>query len=196
MAILEWPDGIRPSAFKWSLKSNGSSFESPWNGATQTTRFPGSRWQATMTLDTQDDLESRVIESILFQLDGMAGRIKLRDYRRASAVVKGTPLVKGSGQKGTSLVTDGWNVSTTVLKQGDYFTVNDELKFVIEDAVSDSTGTATIKFAPQLREAPVDNSPLEVAKPYAIFRLADDENGISGKPAMVNDFSIDFVEAI
>lgn len=195
MAVLVWPDGIRPSAFKWSLKSYGSSFESPWNGATQTTRFPGSRWIASMTLNNLDDIESRAVEAILFQLDGKAGRIQLRDYRRATAVVKGKPLVKGGAQKGTSLITDGWTASTTVLRQGDYFTVNDELKFVIADAVSDASGNATIKFAPQLRNAPADNAPLEIAKPYGIFRLADNENGVSGKPAMVNDFTIDFVES-
>jgi hypothetical protein len=40
-----------------------------------------------------------------------------------SGTYGGTPLVNGASQTGTSLVTDGWTVSTTTLNVGDTFTI-------------------------------------------------------------------------
>lgn len=192
---LEWPDGILPSTFDWSLSSNGTSFTSPWNGQTQAARFPGSAWNAAMTLNNLDDLESRHLEVMIVELDGLAGKIKLWDFGRDVATVYGTPKVTVGGQTGTNLATSGWTANKTVLKKGDYFTVNDELKIVLRDVVSSATGTATIPFGPQLRNSPAPGAPLEVARPYAIFRLAKKKNGVGRQPGIVNNFSFEFVEA-
>lgn len=195
MATLVWPDGILPASFDWYLNSNGSSFTSPWNGQTQTVRYPGSAWQAQMTLSNLDDYETREVEVILVQLDGMAGRIKLRDFGRFASPVQGTPRVNGAGQTGSSLVTDGWTPSVKVLSKGDYFTVGDELKMTLADVISNASGAATIPFGPQLRNSPADNLVLEVANPYAIFRLEGGKNGVKRSPAFNNDFTLNFVEA-
>lgn len=71
----------------------------------------------------------------------------------------GTPLVNGSNQIGTSLVTNGWTASTQVLNQGDIFTVagvysvnyvtgvatSSLLQFVVTaNVTSDINGNATI----------------------------------------------------
>lgn len=195
MDVLEWPDGILPSSFDWYLNSNGSSFTSPWTKQTQTVRFPGSSWNAKMTLSNLDDLESRYVEAILVQLDGMAGRIKLRDFGRFGEPAKGTPKVKGADQTGTTLLSDGWNASVKVLSLGDYITVGDELKLVLADVVSDATGNASIFIGPQLRNSPTDASAIEVENPYGIFRLTDQSNGVKRKPAFNNDIDLEFVEA-
>lgn len=192
---LEWPDGILPSTFNWYLNSNGASFTSPWNGQTQTVRYPGSAWVAEMTLEDMDDIEARYLEVMLVQLDGMAGRIKLRDFGRQPAEVLGVPLVKGATQSGTSLITDGWTPNSLVLSFGQYITVNDELKLVTSNITSDATGQAVITFGPQLRNSPADNSTIEVAMPYGIFRLDANKNGVRRKPGIANDFSFNFVEA-
>lgn len=195
MTTLEWPDGILPSSFDWFLISNGSSFTSPWNNKTQTIRYPGSSWKAQITLSNLDDLESREIEVIIVQLDGMAGRIKLKDFGRFAEPVKGSPKVKGNGQSGSALITDGWTASTKVLSKGSYITVNDELKMVLEDVTSNAAGDAIISIGPQLRNNPVDNSDIEVSEPYAIFRLEKGENGVKRSPAFNNDITLNFVEA-
>jgi hypothetical protein len=194
MALLIWPSGILPSSFDWSLKSNGSSFTSPWTGQTQTVRYPGSAWQAQLTLSNLDDYESREVEALIFELDGLAGRIKLWDFGRFPGAVKGTPRIAGAGQTGSQIVTDGWTPSTKVLSRGDYITVNDEMKMVLADVTSSSTGAATVRIAPQLRNSPADNAAIIVDRPYAIFRLEKGENGVKRSPAFNNDFTLNFVE--
>jgi hypothetical protein len=152
-------------------------------------------WKATLTMSSLDELEAIAMEALLFEMDGLAGRVKLHDFGRTPRVVNGTPRVNGANQLGTNLNTDGWTANTLVLKKGDYFTVNDELKYVLANVTSNASGQASIKFAPQLRVAPADNLVLEVANPYAIFRLVNDENGVERKPAFDNDFSLEFIEA-
>lgn len=193
--VLKWPSGLLPSTFNWTLKSNGSSFTSPFTGTTQTVRWVGSLWKASMTMSSLDELEAIAMEALLFEMDGLAGRVKLWDFGRTPNVVYGAPRVNGNAQTGVFLNTKGWTPNTLVLRKGAYFTVNNELKYVLADVISNASGLATIKFAPQLRASPVDNALLEVAQPYAIFRLTKDENGVDRKPAFDNDFSLEFIEA-
>lgn len=193
--VLEWPSGILPASFDWSLQSAGSTFTSPWNQQTQSVRYPGSAWKAAMTLSNLDDYESRYVEVLLVQMDGYAGLVKLRDFGRAPATVKGTPIVATGGQTGTNLVTKGWTASTKVLSLGDYITVNNELKLVLADVTSNASGNATIPIGPQLRTSPAVNAAIEVAQPYGIFRLTKDNNGPSRLPGIVNNFTLEFQEA-
>ncbi len=94
----------------------------------------------------------------------------------------GTPLVNGANQTGSSLATDGWTASTTVLKKGDVFTiagvyaVNPETgqstgslqQFVVTaDVTSDAVGAATIPISPSIvtsgAKKTVTNSPADNA---------------------------------
>lgn len=195
MDELVWPEGILPSSFEWYLNSNGSAFESPWNKQTQTVRFPGSRWEAKMTLNNQDDLESREIEAIIVELDGMAGRIRLRDFGRWGSAPKGTPVVNGGLQTGTTINTSGWTPNVKVLSRGDYATIGGELKMILKDVTSDESGNAALKIGPQMRNSPTAGSAIEVQNPYGIFRLEDGNNGVKRDPGFNNNITLNFVEA-
>lgn len=98
----------------------------------------------------------------------------------------GTPLVNGASQVGSSLVTDGWTVSTAVLNDGDTFTIagvyevnpqsrqsTGELqKFVVTAAVTSTAGGAgTISISPAITvsgafqtvtASPADNAAITV----------------------------------
>lgn len=77
----------------------------------------------------------------------------------------GTPVTNGSGQVGDSLITDGWTTATTVLKQGDVFTVADvyavnpnngqstgnlQTFVATADGTSDASGNLTISISPSI----------------------------------------------
>lgn len=42
MNILAWPDDVCPINEDWQLLSNSKTFTSPFNGSSQTVRFPGA----------------------------------------------------------------------------------------------------------------------------------------------------------
>lgn len=193
--ILEWP-GPNPSSLSWRLESNTKTFRSPFNGSSQTVRFPGSRWRCTVQYDVLDEAQARKIEAVLAALDGEYGRVRIRDWGRDGKAPAGTPIVSDAEQTGVLLATKGWRANTVVLRAGDYFTVNSELKKVTADVTSNASGVASIPFAPMLRNPPAANAAVEVLNPWGIFKLTDNSQGeIRRSPGLVSSVTIEFEEA-
>ncbi|HBC9089262.1 TPA: hypothetical protein KE767_004271 [Citrobacter koseri] len=196
MAALEWPEDVCPASLTWRPESNTKTFRSPFNGASQTVRFPGTRWVCSLTFNNLSDEKSRRIDSLVAELDGEYGRVKIRDWGRSGRTPAGSPLVDGANQTGTELHSKGWTAGMVVLRQGDYITVNDELKMVTADVSSASNGTALIPFAPMLRSSPPANAVIEVASPYGIFKLKDNQQGAGNRvPGVFTSYTLEFEEA-
>lgn len=83
----------------------------------------------------------------------------------------GAPYVQGAGQTGTTLSTDGWSNSETVMKAGDFFSIEGDTKVyqVTADVVSDGTGQATMEFFPSLRASPANLADIDVSP---VFRVS------------------------
>ena len=65
----------------------------------------------------------------------------------------GTPLVAGASQTGSTIATDGWPVSTVVLKAGDLVTFASGINIVYDitaDVTSDGAGLATLPVSPNV----------------------------------------------
>lgn len=85
------------------------------------------------------------------------------------------PYVTTAGQVGRSLAVGGFTASTVgVLKAGDYFEVNGELKICTADVNSDLYGSATIQFSPPLRASPPAQTVINLNKPNCLMRLTDE----------------------
>ncbi|EBA3774827.1 hypothetical protein AUR71_25765, partial [Salmonella enterica] len=118
------------------------------------------------------------------------------DWGRGGRTPAGSPVVNGANQTGTELQMSGWTPGVVVLERGDYITVNDELKMVTADVTSTSTGTATVTFAPMLRWSPPDGAAIEVAKPYGIFKLKDNQQGAGNRvPGVFTSYTLELEEA-
>lgn len=195
MATLDWPVNIlRPASMDWNLKDNGSIFQSKFNGSTQTVTYPGSMWKCELVFQDLDDYQSRYLETLIFQM-GRAGTIRIPDFGRYGRPPVGVPVVDGANQTGFSLNTRGWLPNRVVFHRGDYISVGDELKMVLDDVRSGADGKCPVPLAPMLRKSPADGVSIEVANPRGIFRLDKDENGVGRKPAFANDFNLSFVES-
>lgn len=178
MTVLSFPAGIEIKAVRFGLQSNSQAFVSPLSGDTQTASYPGSRWAANFMLVPKTRADMAAVVAFLAQLDGMAGRFYGYDPAATTplGVGTGTPLVNGASQTGKSLITDGWTAGQTgILKAGDYFTVNNEMKMVTADCDSDGSGNATISFTPALRSSPANNAAITVTNPKCIMRLENDD---------------------
>lgn len=190
--IIDWP-GQLPATLEVKLASKRKQFTSPFNNATQVVAAPGSAWLFNVTFQNLDDEESATLESLIVRLD-QGGRVKIPDFGRISRFTVNGPTVDVAAQTGVVLTTANWNPGDT-LKRGDYFTVNNELKFVTQDSTADGLGKMTVHFGPQLRNAPLAATPLELVKPFGLFRLVEDENGVSREPAFNNNITLNFREA-
>ncbi len=177
MTTYAWPSSISPARTEWRLIHNTRAHRSPYTGDVQTDEKPGARWHVAITLPIMQEDDARLLIAFLDRQRGMANRFTLHDQALPTprGVATGTPLVKGASQTGARLNTDGWTISQTgILKVGDMFGVNGELKRVVVDADSDVNGEATLTFEAVLRASPVDNAVITTASPTVRLMLADD----------------------
>ncbi len=196
MAIT-FPD-IFPESESWGLESNTGLLESELDKSVQTNTLSGGRWVASQTFVNVPKAKAFQLKAFLASLRGRSGQALLVPYEARSPMgtVSGTPLVAGASQTGTSLDTDGWSASQTVLRTGDYFEVNGELKMATADVTSDGSGAATINFEPELRDPPANNAAITVNNPTCVMRLdSDDSEWQSSVKGKYYGFSMRWVEA-
>lgn len=181
------------SMMEWSLLGNTQAFISPLSKSVQTLQQPGARWRLSLPYYNLRDPDAAIMQAFLVGLLGRANRFTAWNQARPRprGAGTGTPLVAGAGQSGTSLLTDGWTPNVTgILKAGDFFGVNGEVKMMMADVNSDGTGQATLTFAVPLRASPADNAPITTDKPTATFMLDEDSVGWTTRAPGVSDFQI------
>lgn len=198
MTTLTWPTLTRtaPRVLDFSLVPNTQSFSSPLSGAVQTIEMPGARWKVSFMLENLTEADSALLQAFLVKLRGRAGRFYLHNFARTEprGTQRGTPLVKGASQTGTTLAIDGCTAGATLLA-GDFFAVNGELKMVVANATADGAGEMTLTFEPPLRSSPADNAMLTLSSPVATFMLVGDELKWNTQPGKFSTFAVDAIEA-
>ena len=201
MSILTLPTTSRtaPSFMTFSLQPNTAVFQSPMNRTVQTSELPGARWNASFGWNNLNAADSRILKAWLNKLSGMSGRFYLHDatHPTPSGSAQGTPLVKGAGQSGRTLVTDGWLPSqSALLMPGDYIGIGVQLCVITSTAVSDSSGNATLSFEPPLRTSPADNLAIVITRPTCVMILNNDnQDNFRFQDRNVASLQIDCMEA-
>lgn len=178
MALITIPSGLRITDSNFGLSSSVKSFKSPFSSQFQVNETSPAVWmlEFTTSLYRFDEATSIAMKSFLAKLRGGVNYFEYRDpdYVSRRGVGTGTPLVQGGSQTGSSLVTDGWTINTTnIMRDGDYFAVNGELKRMTADVNSNGSGVATLQFEPPLRVSPADNAPITVTSPKAQFTVSN-----------------------
>lgn len=201
MAILSWPTLstlARVQQFEFGLRSNTQTHTSPLSNAVQTLELPAPRWIVSFSLENIQEDDAAVMQAWFAQMRGQSGRFYLHNMarQRPRGVATGTPLVNGASQTGVTLATDGWTPSQTgILKAGDFFGVNGELKMCVADCDSNGSGQATITFEPPLRASPADNAAITTTRPTATFKLDDDTSKWRTRAPLLTTFNITATEA-
>lgn len=176
---------------------------SPFTGQQQVYKHQGEWWEAEVTLPPMKRATAEQVAAFLIKMKGQYGTFLLGDPANTSprGVGTGTPLVNGASQTGSSLVTDGWTVSTTgILKAGDWIQLGSgattTLHKVLDDVNSDGSGNATIEIFPSLRSSPSDDAAITVSSPKGIWRLASNTMEWSIDEASVYGVTFACVEAL
>lgn len=112
----------------------------------------------------------------------------------------GTPRVRGGGQSGNALVTDGWSPGAEIFAAGDFFSYDTPagrtLHLVTEDVIANVVGRAVLPIEPPIRTAPAAGTPLEIDSPSCIMRLADAGSGAPAyAPGVFASVSVSLREA-
>lgn len=196
-AVIAWPSALDVCTHEveFTLLSNTVAHVSTLSKAAQTVGFPGARWRVSFRIKDLKEDGAGLLRAWGAKLRGQAGRFTLHHFGRPTprGTISGTPLVKGAGQSGNTLLIDGCTVGTTLLP-GDFFGVNGELKMVVEPAAANGAGEMALTIEPPLRSSPVDNAPIVTDKPTATFMLTEDAWRAITRAGFLSDFAIDAVE--
>ena len=140
--------------------------------------YPGRQWVAQVSLRRMNAAEAKAWSAFFARLDGRVGTFLLGSQLKAQPKGNpaGTPRVKGAGQTGGELLTDGWTPDAPlVLAAGDHIQIGSGLSArlyeVKENVDADAGGEATLKLWPRLYFAHADDEPIVTAGARGLFRL-------------------------
>lgn len=111
----------------------------------------------------------------------------------------GDGVVNGAHSAGdNTIVTDGWDVSETCLKAGDFlkFSGHSKVYMITSDLTSDASGNATMTIEPPLMADLADDETITVDNvPFTMMLTSDVQEYSAGMPKIYN-FSVSMIEVI
>lgn len=189
-----------PAETIFSLEYNTAISVSPLTRKEERLELPGARWRAIFNYPPMTwDYAQNIIRECM-SARGSSGTILITDPTKKTpkGTALGTGLIKGAGQTGNSIATDGWTPSqANLFKKGDLVGFQSEAHFVMADCSSNSTGESTITIEPPIRVSPSDNEVvLHDSVPF-YMRLVDD-NQLSWQISSAGNYSLrlEFVELV
>ena len=197
MTTYSFP-AITCNAMTVDYVSNTDIYQSPISGAIQSVDRGGERLLATMQFNNLVGEDRALMTAFVAKMNGHQHRVNL-PYQAISNLGNygGTPLVNGASQTGNSLIIDGASISiTNWAREGDWFSVNGEMKIITADANSDGAGNVTLTFSPRLRSSPANNAAIETTTPTGVFLLLNHSVQWANRPGGFMDVSLSFVEDI
>ena len=220
MTVYAWPSfGMAPIEAMFRVASLSQLNASPYTGGSIGFSL-GQMWMATITFNNRLLEDTFDMQAFLSQLEGPVNPVRLFDWQRRFPInfseqaeqafsdlslfddgsgwteTGVNPLVSATADIGErTILTDGWPVSTEVMKRGDVFGVNGFMYEVLKTAVTDSSGATSLTFQPGLRESVIDGDPLRLYRPNCAFRLMTDaEAAINRTLTHGEPFTLSFME--
>lgn len=189
--------------FSWEPESNVGFQENPFTFSQKVYAWTGQRRKATASVRPLVSLdEAREWQTFLYKLNGREGTFLMQDQENdhtGNFDLGGlfTPRVKGGGQNGVTLETDGWEPGMVdVLKKGDWISLAYRLHMVLDDVSADTAGEADIDIWPHVRENVEDNQEVAVGEQaWGTFRLLDFPAFVGDLDVYMKGFKLGCVEA-
>lgn len=180
MAVITLPSKVYfEQVDKLQLLRSSVSLRSKYTGKRQVVTFPFALWVFEGTLVSMQGVDAAEWRSFLVELEGPKNTFRLPVPGHPG------PLTGYSGPQGItsalaaarakSITTSGWTANAALLKRGDYFTVNDELKVCTAQVSANGAGAATISFEPGLRKPLAAAQTVKVYDPHIYLAAQRDD---------------------
>jgi hypothetical protein len=161
-------------SFRIDLNENKSITESVFTRRRQITSLSNGtsdRWEGLLTTPILSQANVRLFMNFMV-VTGLHGLFTIThpDYT-GPASVESDGFVNGASQKGSQLAVDGFTADTTILFEGEWFQIGNELKRMTADATTDGTGAVTLNFKPPIRVSPGDGDDVILNNPLLTAEL-------------------------
>jgi hypothetical protein len=174
--------------------------QSPFTAETQVQYWLGADlWSVKCELPPMSYANAKAWIAFLLACQGRLNVFSIGDPLGSvpQGIPLGTPVVYGTNTVSSfTLVTSGWEISSSnLLYPGDYIQIGYRLHVVTSTVNSDSSGCATLKIWPSLREAPTAGDAVITANTTGLFRLASNTRNFTIPETRVVGLSFSCSEA-
>lgn len=165
MAVLTLPTDPAPANMAVAVVSSKNTLTPAFGGSEQELLRKGGRYALTFSMPPMTYTKSMEWDDLMAEGD----TVLMRVFQPGLVIPNpGTPLVKGAGQAGTTLVIDGLPVGY-VIRRGQFLSVvTGGQRFLYRakaTVTADGSGEATVQLRMMLRRSPADNDVVEIAQP-------------------------------
>jgi hypothetical protein len=170
MAVITLPPKVYfESIDKLQLLRAGMNLRSRYTGKRQSINLPFAVWYLEGKLIPVDGVDARLWRSFLVKLEGFKNsfRLPVPGGNKPSGLVG--VGAQAAAARATSFMLQGAPGNASILLEGEYFTINDELKVCTADCTTDGVGSAQLQFQPPLRKAVTAGTAIEIQNPYILF---------------------------
>lgn len=193
-----WPSDLNGvSEFEPEIISNVKGSTSQFNGVTQTTEVPGSRWIFTCRWAALSGEESNAMMALIGSLRGGAKRIFVPWFfrREPLGTQRGAPTVNASGTAGKVLALSNCTIGAT-FKRGDAWGLATGQTVILEeDAIALST-SVLLRVSIPIRTTPPNGSVAEWDDPGMLMISGSPSNRVATMSGnQLKNVEIRFVEA-
>jgi len=189
---------VVPTEIQLHPMSNTAINESPVNRSTETLELSGARLEGYLSWENLNDDEERKLLTWIASLRGAAGRFYMPHYYnlKPRGMVSGAPIISANNQYGAAVSINQLVPNSMAFLQGDWISINDELKIITVDCQANGLGQAQLVFEPPLRKVVNQGMPIVYQSAKGIFRLSDDKQGkIAQRRDKASKLKIEVVEA-
>lgn len=194
---LTMPTSPRPNSVVPAMAYTVSANVSPFTKKQQRYLYDGQLWSFDVSLPKMTRAEAMEWVAFGHQLRGSYGYFLMGDPSgwEPRGIATGAPKVKGAGQTGYELDTDGWTINQNgIMLKGDWFQLgtgaNARLHQCVKDFDTNGAGETTLEFVPMLRTSPADNTDLIISEPMGLFSM--DDSTVSWSVALGMEFGFNF----
>lgn len=189
-----------PPSIEWRLESVAQSFTSPLDGSTQTGSLLSAKWACGFQLQPLMEDDAVEVQAFLVKLRGLANRALIKNFARPvprGTIALASVTVDGAVSAGASVLSLANCGAAATLKTGDFFSVANELKMVVDGPyTADGSGNmASVAFEPPSRAAWSNGASVTTNAPTCIMRLADPRAAWTTRVGKLTEISLEFVEA-
>jgi hypothetical protein len=180
MAVISLPANFSFTSVKrFALQRASNVTRSKYTGVRQKIIYPFAVWIFEANLVEYDGQNASKLRSFLVQLEGKKNtfRLPVPGYSKPTTNnVNANAAVRiAAAARATTLFAKSLPASVAALNEGDYFTIQDELKMVTISTASDGSGFAQIDFQPPLRKPAAVDVAITLINPTCLMEAQDDD---------------------
>ena len=177
--IVDLPKEPAPAKIEWKPRQPSQVNRSEFTGKTRTVILgEASFWAASVSYpEIIGEAKFRSWRSALMRLQGRVNAFRLSACEGPQHRILQRVVVDGSGQTGYTVKTRGWYPGTG-LSDGMFVTIGEDLHQVVANTgLAGPDGKLTIAIMPHIAGGVADGVAIETRRPWALMKLASDQQG-------------------